>query len=185
MAVNAQITRNIYIGENQSYQLSGDISFNFHRRYFDARLYHILAVSSNKAQEGAVASEDGNTEYSYANNGNALYIYPYHTYGSFSGDYYETEDSITERIAELQVQLDKQTAGNSNDASTRKVAEELSSMIAKLEERRSMINDYNKHFKDQMLAKKSRDSLIKEADARGICENLKNYDETSFSMHRE
>ena len=40
-------------------------------------------------------------------------------------------------------------------------------------------------FKDQMLAKKSRDSLIKEADARGICENLKNYDETSFSMHRE
>ena len=40
-------------------------------------------------------------------------------------------------------------------------------------------------FKDQMLAKKSRDTLIKEADARGICENLKNYDETSFSMHRK
>ena len=40
-------------------------------------------------------------------------------------------------------------------------------------------------FKDQMLAKKSRDTLIKEADSRGINENLKNYDETSFSMHRK
>ena len=185
MAVNAQITRNIYIGENQSYQLSGDSSFNFHRRYFDARLYHILAVSSNKAQKGAVASNDGATEYSYVNNGNALYIYPYHTYGSFSGDYYETEDSITERIAELQVQLAAQTKGGSNDASAGEVAKILSDTIAELEKRRNMINDFNTHFKDQMLAKKSRDSLIKEADARGICENLKNYDETSFSMHRE
>ena len=39
-------------------------------------------------------------------------------------------------------------------------------------------------FKDQMLAKKSRDMLIGEADDRGICDNLKNYDEASFSMHR-
>ena len=39
-------------------------------------------------------------------------------------------------------------------------------------------------FKDQMLAKKSRDALIQEADDRGIYDNLKNYDETSFSMHR-
>ena len=40
-------------------------------------------------------------------------------------------------------------------------------------------------YKDQMLAKKSRDMLIKEADDRGIYENLSNYDEESFSMHRE
>lgn len=40
-------------------------------------------------------------------------------------------------------------------------------------------------FKDQMLAKKSRDALIKEADNRGIYENLSNYDEESFSMHRD
>ena len=39
-------------------------------------------------------------------------------------------------------------------------------------------------FKDQMLAKKSRDMLIGEADDRGIYDNLKNYDEASFSMHR-
>lgn len=40
-------------------------------------------------------------------------------------------------------------------------------------------------FKDQMLAKKSRDALIKEADDRGIYKNLSNYDENSFSMHRD
>ena len=39
-------------------------------------------------------------------------------------------------------------------------------------------------FKDQMLAKKPRDALIKEADDRGIYKNLSNYDEGSFSMHR-
>ncbi|MBM6750423.1 4Fe-4S dicluster domain-containing protein [Mediterraneibacter glycyrrhizinilyticus] len=39
-------------------------------------------------------------------------------------------------------------------------------------------------FKDQKLAKKSRDALIKEADDRGIYKNLSNYDEDSFSMHR-
>lgn len=40
-------------------------------------------------------------------------------------------------------------------------------------------------FKDQKLAKKSRDVLISEADDRGIYKNLSNYDEDSFSMHRE
>ena len=39
-------------------------------------------------------------------------------------------------------------------------------------------------FKDQMLARKSRDALIKKADDRGIYSNLSNYDEESFSMHR-
>ena len=39
-------------------------------------------------------------------------------------------------------------------------------------------------FKDQMMAKKSRDALIREADDRGIYKNLSNYDEDSFSMHR-
>ena len=39
-------------------------------------------------------------------------------------------------------------------------------------------------FKDQTLAKKSRDMLIKEADDRGIYKNLSNYDEDSFSMYR-
>lgn len=39
-------------------------------------------------------------------------------------------------------------------------------------------------FKDQISAKKDRESLISKSDERGIHENLKNYDMDSFSMHR-
>ena len=38
--------------------------------------------------------------------------------------------------------------------------------------------------KAEMEAKKSRDKLIAEADAREVHENLKNYDMSAFSMHR-
>lgn len=41
----------------------------------------------------------------------------------------------------------------------------------------------SKH-KTEMEARKSRDQLLKEADGRGIHENLKNYDMSKFSMHR-
>ena len=41
----------------------------------------------------------------------------------------------------------------------------------------------SKH-KAEMEAKKSRDKLIAEADAREVHENLKAYDMSSFSMHR-
>ena len=41
----------------------------------------------------------------------------------------------------------------------------------------------SKH-KAEMEAKKSRDKLIAEADAREVQENLKAYDMSSFSMHR-
>ena len=40
-------------------------------------------------------------------------------------------------------------------------------------------------FNDQISSKKNRDTLISNADTRGIHENLKNYDMDSFSMHRE
>ena len=40
-------------------------------------------------------------------------------------------------------------------------------------------------FKDQLVSKKNRDTLIGQADGRGGWENLKNYDMDSFSMHRE
>ena len=40
-------------------------------------------------------------------------------------------------------------------------------------------------YNDQISSKKSRDALIAGADARGIHENLANYDMESFSMHRE
>ena len=39
-------------------------------------------------------------------------------------------------------------------------------------------------FKDQISAKKDRESLILKSDERGIHENLENYDMDSFSMHR-
>ena len=40
-------------------------------------------------------------------------------------------------------------------------------------------------FNDQISSKKNRDTLISQADGRGIHENLGNYDMDSFSMHRE
>lgn len=40
------------------------------------------------------------------------------------------------------------------------------------------------HHKEAMLAKKDRDKLIGEADSRGVHENLKSVDLSSFSMHR-
>ena len=40
-------------------------------------------------------------------------------------------------------------------------------------------------FKDQVVSKKNRDTLLGQADGRGVWENLKNYDMDSFSMHRE
>ena len=40
-------------------------------------------------------------------------------------------------------------------------------------------------FNDQFSSKKDRDTLISQADDRGIHENIKNYDMDSFSMHRE
>lgn len=40
-------------------------------------------------------------------------------------------------------------------------------------------------YESMLTTKKYRDDLIGQADGRGICENLKNYDMDSFSMHRE
>lgn len=40
-------------------------------------------------------------------------------------------------------------------------------------------------FRDQVSSKKNRDTLISQADSRGIHENLGNYEMDSFSMHRE
>ena len=40
-------------------------------------------------------------------------------------------------------------------------------------------------FKDQLLAKADRETLLSKADERGIHENLSNYDMNSFSMHKK
>lgn len=151
----ATITRNIYIGENQNYVLESEGDNNFHRRYFDARLYHILSVTSNKAIEadmnGNVTEADEN--YNFVKNGNAMYIYPYHTYGNFSGDYYESEDAITERIADITAQIDAQkNSDEANDASVKAVTEELEKMRNELLDRRAEINDFNLHYYNKMLA---------------------------------
>ncbi len=151
----ATITRNIYIGESENYVLESDNANNFHRRYFDARLYHILSVTSNKAieadMEGNISEADEN--YSFVKGGNAIYIYPYHTYGNFSGDYYESEDAITERIAEISAQIDAQNSSDeANDASVRAVTAELEKMRNELLDRRAEINDFNVHYANKMLA---------------------------------
>lgn len=39
-------------------------------------------------------------------------------------------------------------------------------------------------FQEVMAAKKSRDTLLAQADDRDITENLKKYDMSAFSMHR-
>lgn len=158
--ISTEITRNIYMSEGDSYVLSSDRDYNFHRRYFDARLYHILAVSNNKGKDNSIGTVTGNEDFNFlhadnVDKGNALYIYPYHTYGNFSGDYYESEDSITEQISDLQAQLDAQLNAKQQDTSTREVAEHLASMIKELQDRRTMINDFNEHFNDKMLASHS------------------------------
>lgn len=162
----ATLTRNIYINQGNSYVLESDIDNNFHRRYFDARLYHVLAISSNKSQIGTKVDSSTIDNFTYlgvengdennnVNKGNAIYIYPYHTYGNFSGDYYESEDSITERLADIEVQIKIQESAEDQDASTKEVTEELKKMQKELENRRRMINDFNEHFKDEMLASHS------------------------------
>ena len=40
-------------------------------------------------------------------------------------------------------------------------------------------------YNDQFASKKNRDTLLAQADDRGIHENLEHYDMNSFSMHRE
>ena len=40
-------------------------------------------------------------------------------------------------------------------------------------------------FNDQVSSRRNRDTLISQADERGIHENLDNYEMDTFSMHRE
>ena len=40
-------------------------------------------------------------------------------------------------------------------------------------------------YNDQITSRRNRDTLLSQADERGILENLSNYEMDSFSMHRE
>lgn len=171
----ATIRRTITTADGGKYELQDDLTNNFNVRYFDARLYHILAISSNKSIVYTATGEGSNIQVdtsidSYSKEeedhhfarggkgGNALYIYPYHTYANFAGDYYESEDAIVERMAEINAQIDSQkdTSGLGLDASEQGMVntttEELRKMLANLVDRYQLVKDFNYHFKDQMLA---------------------------------
>lgn len=164
------IRRTITRLDGGKYELQDDLRNNFNVRYFDARLYHTLAISSYKALKyDAQGSGDsirvdtsidsvktGDEDYHFAKGGRGLYIYPYHTYANFSGDYYESEDSIVERMAEINAQLEQQSDKEGmEDVSTLALdntTKELRLMLANLVERYHLVRDFNLHFQDSMIA---------------------------------
>lgn len=98
------IRRAIRVGE-KTYEMQSTDANSMHWRNFDARIYNNLALSTNKS----VPSDD-NVDSDYQlhvkNGANVLNIYPYATYASYAGDYYETPEAIQERIAELNAIID-------------------------------------------------------------------------------
>lgn len=157
----AIIRRTITRDENRKYEYQDDYENNFHRLHFDARLYHVLTLSSRVGTDASMTSNGGvittnldngtaGEEFKFARGGNGLFIYPYHTYGNFSGDYYETEDAIVERIAQVNMQIDAQKANSANsDASTLSALENEKKALY---ERYGLVKDFNEHFQGQMLA---------------------------------
>lgn len=164
------IRRTITTADGGKYELQDDLRNNFNVRYFDARLYHTLAISSYKTLDyEAQGSGDsirvnttidniktGDEDYHFAKGGKSLYIYPYHTYANFSGDYYESEDAIVERMAEINAQIEQQsnTEGMTdvNTAALDETTKELRKMLANLVERYQLVKDFNLHFQDSMIA---------------------------------
>ena len=156
----AIIRRTITKDAESKYELQDEYQNNFHRLHFDARLYHVLTLSSRVGADASMSSNNGtistnldagaaSEEFRFAQDGKGLFIYPYHTYGSFSGDYYETEDAIVERIAQVNVQLDAQKADSSNsDASTVKA---LENELEQLYERYGLVKDFNEKLAPHSL----------------------------------
>ena len=146
---------------------SGGSDYNIEDVHFDARLYHVLSLSSRIGgdasahvnESGAVVTnmDNGSADESFkqVRDGARLFIYPYHTYGHFSGDFYETEDAIIERIAEVNAQIDIQ---NNADASTKssenynEVIKALENERAELYKRKIMVEDFKEHFNKEMTA---------------------------------
>ena len=120
--IKGTIRRTITKANGGKYELQDDLTNNFNVRYFDTRLYHVLAISSSKALLYSAQGEGDNytvdtsidsyskeeEEHHFAHGGEGLFIYPYHTYANFSGDYYESEDAIVERMAEINAQIEQQ-----------------------------------------------------------------------------
>lgn len=168
MAISGKylIRRTITTADDKKYELHDDIGVtNFNNRYFDARLYHMLALTNNKTFDTtdavpAFQDDDKSAEdYGFKNGGKGLFIYPYHTYASFSGDYYESEDAIVERIAELEMQIDAQknrdVSGGFDGQEITQVnttTEKLQKMVDDLKIRYALVKDFNLNFEGQMLA---------------------------------
>lgn len=168
--IKGTIRRTITKANGGKYELQDDLTNNFNVRYFDTRLYHVLAISSSKAilynaqGEGDSYTVDtsidsyskGEEEHHFAHGGEGLFIYPYHTYANFSGDYYESEDAIVERMAEINAQIEQQGQREPgveyNDASVEATTKQLRYMLANLVERYQLVKDFGMHFKDQMVA---------------------------------
>ncbi len=161
---------------------------------FDARLYHILAISSRKGgdaklgdigEDGAVVTnldENGvaSEEFEFANKGNKLFIYPYHAGAEFSSDYYESLDGVVERIAEVNAQIDVQNNADEETKSAEgygEVMKALENERAELKVRYELIKDFIKRFKDQMVAPHSLIhpyAIVKLAGAQGSKDSVKN-----------
>lgn len=214
----AIIRRTISRGNGEKYELQDALENNFHRRYFDARLYHILAVSNNKSitfkadENGSPSNEtnldNANTyDYNMANGGKSMFIYPYHTYGSFSSDYYESEDAIVERMAEINAQLDAQAeldlqyvddASLTNQqkeeiksqirAETAATTEALQKQLDELHDRYYMVAHFNATNAENMIAPHSLVhpyAIVKFAGAHGSRETIEGlYTFDSFATRR-
>jgi hypothetical protein len=145
MGTVTAVERLVYRNGGSYYELSGD----YHKRYFDARLYHNLGLTTNKAKNlgSSLKTEESNSDYNYVNKGRPfLSIYPYASYRNYSGDYYETPEAILERIADIDADLE-----NTEDVST---VSDLQQHKKALKERMELIMAFNKHFEDSsnMLA---------------------------------
>ena len=158
------IRRTITKADGSKYEFQSGASNNFHVRHFDARLYHCLTISASKGLvdsdsreiQDTLTKEKPDEEFRFARNGTGLFIYPFHTYADFSSDYYESEDGIIERIAELDMQIADQEntdeAGIDNKEEFENTTKALKDAKAELEERYKLVVDFNAHFKDKMLA---------------------------------
>lgn len=134
--------RQIYTGDtgNQGFR-ELQAGYNYMLRYTDARIYNNLILTNSKA----VSTNDGNVDadYTIVGNGGGINIYPYQTLGSYATDFYETPESIEQRIRDLQE--DKENA--KGDA-----AESIQKYIDAFKERLKYVKKFENEETDNYLA---------------------------------
>lgn len=140
------VRRSIYrgAGNDEYYEMESSSQASHNLRYFDARIYNNLILTTNKAKGAGSSGFETDLSYNQVGNG-TLNIYPYQSYGSYSNDYYETPDSIEERIAEL-----TEILNNPDTQSTQK--ENIQKQIDEFVKRRDAIIQFTDENENQMLA---------------------------------